>query len=287
MPQPLSQGLLNLVSGSNVSQFGGLLSPEEQGAARTQAMMNAGLAILTRGAGQPGAGKPSFGEVLSQGLLAGQQGYQQSAQNLIHGRLLQQESARLAEAQQRTNAMKEIFSDQNLTRPEMLSQASQLAMTGGTLPDIKVGLELEAYGAASRATHLAAKEKARALEKKAIVDSMAPFWGMSNAEIEADNPGITKGAPELFASRLGEAGFGDAAKKAYEALDKQIQETELHNIKLDDAKAAKEQELRNVLEEARKAAKAKQETLTFEQAQKELDALDLAKQAAKRKMEAK
>jgi hypothetical protein len=103
-------GLLDaLLGGGNLQ---GLFSPADQKMARQQGLLQGGLALMAASGRQPITRRRNFGEMLQEGLMAGQGGYQQALQgasNLQGMRAQQMEQEKEAQREQAANQLYEQY----------------------------------------------------------------------------------------------------------------------------------------------------------------------------------
>lgn len=86
---PKAPGLLDRIGGAmfgGQQSYGGLLGPQEQQAAKRQAMM--AMASQLMAAGGPSATRTSFGQALGPALMAGQQAQQSAGKDMLEAMLL-------------------------------------------------------------------------------------------------------------------------------------------------------------------------------------------------------
>lgn len=142
----ITQGLLDILSGSRNSPYAGLLSPDVRANAQNQALLDASLTMLAGSRGLPGQGRPRTGELLARSFGQGRQSFNTAADAALRNQMVQQQIAAANRTQEMNARIGQIFANGQVT-PEQLLKAAAIANSFG---DFETGNELATQADAMR-----------------------------------------------------------------------------------------------------------------------------------------
>lgn len=126
----ITQGLLDILSGSRNSPYSGLLSPDVRANAQNQALLDASLTMLAGSRGLPGQGRPRTGELLARSFGQGRQSFNAAADAALRNQMVQQQIAAADRTQEMNARIGQIFANGQVT-PEQLLKAAAIANSFG------------------------------------------------------------------------------------------------------------------------------------------------------------
>jgi hypothetical protein len=126
----ITQGLLDILSGSRNSPYAGLLSPDVRANAQNQALLDASLTMLAGSRGLPGQGRPRTGELLARSFGQGRQSFNAAADAALRNQMVQQQIAAADRTQEMNARIGQIFANGEVT-PQQLLQAAAIANSFG------------------------------------------------------------------------------------------------------------------------------------------------------------